>query len=111
MLLLVGWLIIVLLVKISRVISGSRTASKVDITESKSSVHSPPPPPVWKEVVVLSGVVLTYVFSVFLSWIFEYMDLPLNLIVFTMIYSFLFMMVSGIGGSLLLRLLIPVRNV
>lgn len=103
MLLLIGWLVIVLLVKL-------RQIAKVRISDTEADSR-PSPPPLWKEVVVLGGVVLTYVFCTFLSWILEYVDLPWNLIVFTMVYCFVFMFVSVIGGSMLLLMLIPVQNI
>ena len=107
LILLIGWLVIVACIKLRRVIrSRTRPGGEDAATQS---IH--PTPSTWEQVTVLMGVVLTYAFSVFLSWILEYLDLPYNLMVFTIIYCTVFMLLSAIGGSLLLMMILPVRNI
>lgn len=111
LILLIAWLIIVLVMKIQQVLE-SRAAGNLTNKESKARKASgrPTRPSTLKEVLVISGVVLTYVICVFLSWIFEYLDWKVNLIVLTMIYCFSFTLISAIGGSFLLAMILPMKK-
>lgn len=105
-LMLVAWLIIVMITQFQRMYAARKTdeAKKGDKASGSHRLS------IGKEVILVMGVVFTYVICVFLSWIFEYLDWKVNLIVLTMIYCFSFMLVAAIGGSFLLAMLIPMKN-
>ncbi|XP_067941895.1 uncharacterized protein [Watersipora subatra] len=105
---LVAWLVIVAIVKIQKKKDAKTLPSPNDSNKSlnigKKGVSQLP---LWKEVVFLCFFVLTYLVCVFISWIFEYLDLKVNLIVLTMVYSFAFTLIAAIGGSFFLKPLLP----
>ncbi|KAF6016987.1 hypothetical protein EB796_024698 [Bugula neritina] len=104
LILLIGWLIIVAIAKLQRI----SAAKGINFQESKEG--APSPPPRWKEVLVLLATVTTYAVSVFLSWILEYIDLKINLVVLSFIYCFGFTLISAVFGSFLLEMVIPLRR-
>lgn len=110
-LLAMAWLIIVAITKLQKIYDArtvhSNTGSQKSIVISKTALERPP---LWKEMVFISASILTYVMSVFLSWILEYLDLPVDLIVLTVIYSASFMLLSAIGGSFFLKPVLPMNR-
>ena len=101
MLFIAGWLFIVAATKLQK-LRKSKT-SDTDSTSDESVVNVPR----WKEVAVIAVIVLTYMLSVFMSWLLEYFDLKYHVVVLSLIYCFGFMLISFVGGSFLLQILIP----
>lgn len=132
MLFIVGWLIITILLKLEKVFKakssseqednnqahseeskdslGKMSVSEVKVeSRSRTLVHSNQPSLV-KQIGILLAVLVTYVICVFFSWYLEFIDVKVNLIVLTFVYSFIYMPVSGIIGSVLLKQILPMKN-
>ena len=113
-LLLIGWLVIAAIVKIQKSKSGKIYSPSDSLkslkSDNKIQVATVGRPSLRKEVLFTSLAALTYIVCVFLSWIFEYVDLKVNLIVLTMIYCTTYMLIAAIGGSFFLKAVIPLTR-
>lgn len=109
--LLIAWLSTVMISAIQRAIDKRANES---LTNKESEVRNgsgrPSRPSVLKQILVLSGVLFTYVISVFLSWIFEHIDWKIDLMELSLIYCFSFTVISAVVGSFLLSMIIPMKK-
>lgn len=112
LILIIGWLIIVAITKIQRVISTKKSRTTAPSTqELEDETPVPNQMSKLKEGVTLGAVILTFSFCVFLSFLLEYLDLQMDIFILTTVYCFVFMLFAAIFGSFLMKVVIPLGNI